>query len=99
MRVRGASALLLEAFAQLRDYLERGPACALDLFGLEGDRADDCVAAAAVAFAYRGDVVAARARAEGARADGDVRSEGAARHRHRAGRLGAAEVREELVEG
>src|SRR5438270_8102311 len=72
---------LLISFLQLRDDLARGPACALDLFGLEGDRADDGVAAAAVALADRGDVVAARARAEGVRADGDFRAEGAARDR------------------
>src|SRR5256714_6198688 len=98
MRVRGASALLLEAFAKLRNYLARGPACALDLFGLEGDRADDGVAAAAVALADRGDVVAARARAEGVRADGDFRAEGAARDRDRVGRLRAQVVGDELVE-
>src|SRR5438270_702285 len=98
MRVRGASALLLKAFAKLRDDLARGPACALDLFGLEGDRADDGVAAAAVALADRGDVVAARARAEGVRADGNFRSEGAARDRDRVGRLRVDVVRDELVE-
>src|SRR2546423_12612437 len=98
MRVRGASALLLEAFAKLRNYLARGPACALDLFGLEGDRADDGVAAAAVALADRGDVVAARARTEGGRADGDFRAEGAARDRDRVGRLRAHVVGDELVE-
>ena len=70
MGVRGASALLLKAFAQLRDYLSRGPACALGLFRREGDRADDGVAAAAVALAYRGDVVTARARAERAQGRG-----------------------------
>src|SRR3989440_3400961 len=98
MRVRGASALLLKAFAQLRDDLARGLACALDLFRREGDCADDGVAAAAVALAYRGDIVAARARAEGVRADGDFRSEGAARDRDRVGRLRAHVVGDELVE-
>src|SRR5437763_9510795 len=98
MRVRGASALLLKAFAQLRDYRACGLACALDLFRREGDRADDGVAAAAVALADRGDVVAARARAEGVRADGDFRAEGAARDRDRVGRLRAHVVRDELVE-
>src|SRR5436305_11273673 len=41
--------------SQLGDDFARGPACALDLFRREGDRADDGVAAAAVALAYRGD--------------------------------------------
>src|SRR5437870_5093843 len=54
----------LVAFAKLGDYLARDLAGALYLVGLERDRADDGVAAAAVALADRGDVVAARARAE-----------------------------------
>src|SRR5579885_1207949 len=90
--------LFHEALAQLGDDLAGDLACARDLVGLEGDRADDGVAAAAVALADRGDVVAARARAEGVRADGDFRAEGPARDRDRVGRLRADVVRDELVE-
>jgi hypothetical protein len=53
------------AFAQLGEDFAGDPAGALDLVGAEGDGADDGVAAAAVSLADRGDVVAARARAEG----------------------------------
>ena len=56
------------------------------------------MAAAAVALADGGDVVAARAWAEGVRADGDLRAEGAARDRDRVGRFRMDVVGNELVE-
>src|SRR4051812_47220085 len=91
-------ALLFKAFAEFGDYLARYGSGAFDFVGLERDRADYRMAAAAVALADGGDVVAARARAEGVRADGDFRAEGAARDRDRVGRLGADVVGDELVE-